>query len=490
MDINNCLNDIQKIESILGREIDSRLKGFSEKEKCVATLIVNDTVDLIEDISRDVYMFNLALDNYNNNVSFMPQYYFENIILRDDMIWERILIIIAIAYEIEFEEIFTKKAIYPLYENIKKNQEVTSQIKKILLDINGDHKFKQFKIKRNENEHYVSSHLANEPENEKFYENLDEIIYIENGELHADIYMINKITDDIHYNMMLLLKSKIREIIKKRTKYIDLLTLCIIEMEKEFKKSDLFCFKQLNHFIPKSEAVYVNPNIMQDCSILENKFAELREKLRTIIDKKNESVFPVLQEGAQIRDMLLIDSLFRAKEIIRSINLFFTIGCYNIHGKSVFSFSVEEFHKYCDNELISSYYHYDHAILKLYSVYEKVAKFLLCKYDFDKEYREDSKFKNMYIEKILDILNRKTFSTKILNKFKECVTCNDFIEYENVRHMEYHCIRSRHFNNDSSFEFVNIIVMKNVMGLLYELFEMIIEEEKLIFNKMIKDRSV
>lgn len=490
MDIKDCLNDINKIESNLGGEIESRLKGFSGKEKYVATQIVNDTVDLVEDINRDIYMFNLALDHYNNHISFMPQYYFENIILRDDMIWERILIVIAIAYEIEFEEIFIKKSIFPLYENIKKNQNISSQIKEILLEINADYKLKQLKITRNGNEHYVSSHLADGTEIEKFKGNLGDIIYIENGDLYADMYMINKLTNDMNYNIMLSLKSKIKDILKKQAMYINLLKLCIVEMEKTFKKNDILYFKQVHYFIPESKSTFVNKNIMEDCAKLENKYAELREKLRTIIDRKNESVFVILEEGEKIRDTLLIDSLFRAKEMIRSINLFFLCISYHIHNEICASFSDEDFQKYCDNELISSNYHYDHVILKFYSVYEKIAKFLLCKYDFDKEYLEDAKFKNMYIEKILDIFDRKTFSAKILNKFKECVTCNDFEKYENVRNREYHRIRTRYFNNDSSFEFANICAMKNVMDSLYELFEMIIEEEKVILDRMIKYRRV
>jgi hypothetical protein len=95
----------------------------------------------------------------------------------------------------------------------------------------------------------------------------------------------------------------------------------------------------------------------------------------------------------------------------------------------------------------------------------------------------------MYISKILDIFDSKTFSTKILNKFKECVTCNDFRKYENARNKEYHRIRTRYFNNDSSFKIANICFMKNVMDSLYELFDMIIEEENVILDRMIKQRS-
>ena len=86
--------------------------------------------------------------------------------------------------------------------------------------------------------------------------------------------------------------------------------------------------------------------------------------------------------------------------------------------------------------------------------------------------------------------SKKTFSTKIIEKFEECVTCNDFIKYVDIRNNEYHRIRARYFNNNYSYEIINISIMKNAMDSLYELFEMIIEEEKLISDRMINDRRV
>lgn len=89
--------------------INDKLAGFSDESRVITTQIVNDTVDLIEDLVRDVYAFGIAFDNYDNGMSFMPQYYFENIVLHDDMIWERMIIVIALVYQIDFEVIFEKK---------------------------------------------------------------------------------------------------------------------------------------------------------------------------------------------------------------------------------------------------------------------------------------------------------------------------------------------------------------------------------------------
>lgn len=109
MEIKDYIEEISIIESSIEKEFEKNISGFKEKEKYVAALLLNDMIDLIEDITRDRYMFNVSFENYNNGISFMPQYYFENSLMRDDMIWERICIIIAIAYEIDINIIFEKK---------------------------------------------------------------------------------------------------------------------------------------------------------------------------------------------------------------------------------------------------------------------------------------------------------------------------------------------------------------------------------------------
>ena len=87
MDKMNCLIEIGSIEKNFSDLINSKLAGFNDENRVITTQVINDAVDLIEDLVRDVYAFNMTFDNYNNGMSFMPQYYFENIVLHDDMIW-------------------------------------------------------------------------------------------------------------------------------------------------------------------------------------------------------------------------------------------------------------------------------------------------------------------------------------------------------------------------------------------------------------------
>lgn len=149
MDKMNCLKEIESIEKNFSDLINSKLAGFNDENWLITKQVINDTVDLIEDLVRDVYAFDMTFDNYNNGMSFMPQYYFKNIVLHDDMIWERIIIIIAIAYQIDFEVIFDKRGIGYLYKIIKKDERINGDIKKILQDINSDYDMKKLKFLRN-----------------------------------------------------------------------------------------------------------------------------------------------------------------------------------------------------------------------------------------------------------------------------------------------------------------------------------------------------
>lgn len=489
MELKDCLEEIALIESDLSNEINTRLSGFTEKEKIVASRIIDDTVDLIQDLSRDTYMFNLSLDNYNNTISFMPQYYFENLALHYDMIWERLIIIIAIAYGTDFEDIFVKKNIGPLFKRIKKNQNINPEIINKLFKIKSDNQTASLKESRNNNEHLLSSHLMDAKIEKKFEKRKIDAIYIVSDKIFADLDEVNEITEDMNYEMIELFKPEIKGMPDKQKRYINLLKLCIIEMEKAYKSDKIFSFKQMKYFLPKFEDVWVKEGQTEECHHLEDAFAGLREKYRLVVDRKNETIFTELQAGEKTRSTLLIDSLFRAKEMIRSINCY--LGCMNYYmtKKICATFSDEEFHKYYCNDLITSNYYYDHAVLKLYSVYEKVGKFLLCKYDFDDEYLKEGKFDNMYVEKILKVFETRPYSSEILEKFKECVTSDIYKEYEDLRNREYHRLRSRYFDQDGSFECINICVMKKTLTSLYELFEMIVDEERTILEAMIEKRN-
>lgn len=223
----------------------------------------------------------------------------------------------------------------------------------------------------------------------------------------------------------------------------------------------------------------------------------LREKFRSVVNMINENVIAMDDKCTYIRNTLLTDSLFRAKEIIRSINCFNSCVNYYLYSEQYFgSECKEKFEKYICNDIIYPHYYYDHAILKLYSVYEKLAKFLLCKCDIDQNYREDDKFKGMNIYKIYELLSNRGYNNEILSKFNECITHRYFKDYEKERNREYHGLRQIYFLKTeklkSEITLVNITRISYLLKNLSEIFEMIIEDEINIYTKIqekIHDKS-
>ena len=94
----------------------------------------------------------------------------------------------------------------------------------------------------------------------------------------------------------------------------------------------------------------------------------------------------------------------------------------------------------------------------------------------------------MYIDKVIDLFNKKDFSSKILEKFHECISDKEFKKYEKTRNREYHCIRTTYVIDSQYIGALicnNICNMEYLMRNLYELFSIIIDEEEIIYKKII-----
>lgn len=62
----------------------------------------------------------------------------------------------------------------------------------------------------------------------------------------------------------------------------------------------------------------LNKNIVNDVAKLEKRYETLREEYRNVINQINEWCIDMGDEASNIRNTLLIDAIFRAKEIVRS----------------------------------------------------------------------------------------------------------------------------------------------------------------------------
>lgn len=182
-----CLKDVKQDLENYENEINELFKNniglYHDLDRGVLNIILNDTIDVVKEIEKDIYMINLSYADYNNTYSFMPQYYFENAVLHLDMVWERSIIMVAAIYEIDIEEIFKKKSITCLYNKIKKSKFVNETLKNLLIMINGDSKIKTLKIIRNSDEHGISSHLIEKDNIKSEKKDIEEFYDVQSGKI-------------------------------------------------------------------------------------------------------------------------------------------------------------------------------------------------------------------------------------------------------------------------------------------------------------------
>ncbi len=479
MCIDDIKNRIEKIESKLGNLVDIKLRFIdASKEQYLVVAIVNDCIDLIEDVQRNIYAFYVSYKNSNNTISFNPNYYFENIILQDDMIWERLILLVGIIDQLDVSIIFSRKSIEPLYDLIKKHRTTEDDIIVDLRSIKGNYNSKKIKWKRNNNEHFISTHL----ECMEIEEDLKKLFYVSNNQLRINMDECDYITNKMHEVSMDELNKWIQSIKKKQDIYIRLMEKIIIELSEKNMNCQFNCAERLI-----CEYAICTRNFVCESALLEDRYEKLREEYRNVINKINEYCIDLGDEASSIRYNLLIDAIFRAKEMIRSVNVYISCLNYHINGNKTFAFSESDFKKYIDNEVITPECYYFHASVKAYSVCEKIAKFILCKYDFRQEYTSIDNFKNMYIDDILEKINNMNLFSECINIFNRIMKGEVYAHYEKIRNLEYHCLRQEYLDI-SKMEDIKLGKMYEVFMLLnqlYELFEVLVDEERELLYKRI-----
>lgn len=483
MDIETTKDKINKIENRIGTMVDQKLK-FTEAsmEQIVVVAIINDCIDLIKDIQRNIYAFELSYKNNNNTVSFNPNYYFESIVLQDDMIWERLILLVGIIDQLDVSIIFKRKSIEYLYDLIKKNRTNSDDLIVNLRNIKGDYNSKRIKFKRNNNEHFISTHL----DAQQIDVDIKDLIYVRNGQIKTNMDVCSHITNRANEVSMDELKKWIPSIKKRQDVYIQLIEKIITELHDKNVKCNFNCAELFIGENPICERNFVN-----EAALLEDKYKKLREDYRNVIYKINEFCIDIGDEASTIRNTLLIDGIFRAKEMIRSINLYLCCLNYDMHGRIMFSFPEEDFLKFINNDVITADCYYFHAVMKTYSVCEKIAKFILCKYDFDHKYTAIEDFKNTYIEDVIEKTNRMCISSKIIELFKKIMEGQVYSRYEKNRNLEYHCLRQEYLDVRRSY-YIKLGKVYEVFVLLcklYELFEILVNEEREILCERIQRRT-
>ncbi len=322
--------------------------------------------------------------------------------------------------------------------------------------------------------------------NQDINEDMEDLFVIGNNQIRMNMDKWSDVTDRLNELSMEELNGWIPAIKEKQAVYERLVENIITELYNKNSECHFNCSEKL-----MCETVVCNRNYINEAIQLECKYEKLREEYRDVINGINEFCLDIGDEGSFVRNTILIDAVFRAKEMIRSINLYFVCINYKMDKTMMFEFSEEVFLKYLNNEVITEECYCFHAVMKTYSVCEKVAKFILCKYDFKHEYTSLENFKNMYIEDIINIIEEKQINSKCILEFKKIMEGQIYSHYKKIRHLEYHCLRQEFQASGRSVE-IKIGKMYEVfmlLGQLYELLKILVDEEKEVLVKRIEKRG-
>lgn len=274
--------------------------------------------------------------------------------------------------------------------------------------------------------------------------------------------------------------NKLSDIERAVVMYKQLLKMIIVELGKAFT-SPQFSFAKKEYFIPTEKKFWINRDILKQSENNLKKLKKDREKFKTVIDIINEDMYLGIQSKDRYRNTIFTDCIFRTTEIMRSIHFFLGYD---------FAENIDEnTAKYIRNELLNQEYYFDHVMIKMYSVFEKLAKFLLCKYDFTKEFVESKSLNNIYSEKAIEYFEFKNINSKIIEEFKKCIKSEDYKIYEEARNKYYHCIREfyflyPHYDEVKKYGYFYITVVNSLIEKLQIIFEMIIKEEIEIYIKL------
>ena len=96
----------------------------------------------------------------------------------------------------------------------------------------------------------------------------------------------------------------------------------------------------------------------------------------------------------------------------------------------------------------------------------------------------------MYIDKIVELFSENKITSDILREFYNCISSEEYKMYEKLRNREYHCLRTVYvLGEEDGCIFINYCIckMEKLIRSLYKLFFMIINEEKVIYEKIVAD---
>lgn len=475
MDVRKFKDKIEQIENKCG-ELIEKYYSFTNAtpEKQIFVGLLNDAVNTLQDMVRDKYLFDVSLENYENSITFQPSYYLTNISLRNSIVFERIIFLLAICFEECVDEAVKYKNIDPLYKKIKKNQNIPIDIKNKLYTIKGNNFYGKLKEKRDINEHSLSEHLNIE----KFRNFVDDSPYeydVENKVITYDSEKQKSIVTE--YDRMIFAKDKmiLNDLYNNINIYCDIVVFIIEYMRDKIHDISI-------HGISNFRCDYIDdgePIDISKCASLEKDCLNLRNIVEKIINNKNKYFLDCNDIKNKERNTLLIDFVYRLKEIVRSLNYDYIVYFYENFKEKHFDFQVEDYNKYIANEFIGYDYYLFYLMMKIYSINEKIIKFLC--YKFNIENVESSS------EELLEKLNviNEHKNEKLINILNNINSSLEYKVYEKFRNTEYHFISQKYFFGRNDFNYFYLKIITFVIDNIYNLTKTIVLEEEEMTKLMI-----
>lgn len=279
---------IDILESEIGEYFSEKLhESNATNEQLVRNSIINDTIDLMEDMYRDQYFIDITKQEpITVAKTFRPYFYYYNILERVEMIFERLVILTAIAYKIDIDLIFEKKSINPLYDLVLNNQNIDNVIIENFSKFNNNFGF--LKQERNKLEHFLPLHL-----------------------IQKDLIELNDTIIDRIFN-----KKIVDNLIKIFSNIIIKCIDILYKLKLDGKKIEINC-ERFVLSLYKLENSIIN---IENISILNNQYNILSDRINKLlmnISKMDEEHY---SNSTKLILTALENAIYRAREVAMNLN--------------------------------------------------------------------------------------------------------------------------------------------------------------------------
>lgn len=428
--INNTLNllsvnEKQKVESFFETtsKIDERLDdivvdylNFSNLKETQKLTPFGYIINMIEDIHfyinlccKDIVLFNYGVEYASRNF-YSGRFFYNNAVEHLFQANERSYVLLGILYGFNFNTDLSTNKTYKIEKFLKKDVNYkNSQFKSIFEKLKSNNFYKELRDIRDYNTHdlsYLTKVIKDDIE-KSGNKNL-EFWNRDGNEVDIDLYL-----------------PKIKGIIFCLNEFYNLLDM-VLQHLKGNK-----CIYNINGFPMINKYLNFNDNIA--FNIYETKdFEELH--------KHNMELFQRLPD---YKSQLIVDIVFRMNEVIHCV-----ADIYNISGENFYSFwrsnGIDLY------GLIDIQYLLYSALLRLYSCYDKLARYIS---------NIDSKCSEIeYFENFANIVE----NGRIINKIRKILDDDNYKLLFQLRNDIYHNLRAGCLYGEKGFEYYNLVLFQIV----------------------------